>query len=86
MDEQIIADVEQWLDEVVIGLDLCPFAARPRREKRVRIAVSHATDDEALLNDLQAELERQAARGWELVQVVAPAPLAPLLVVFRKRA
>ncbi len=35
---------------------------------------------------LQAELERQAARGWELVQVVAPAPLAPLLVVFRKRA
>ena len=55
MDEQIIADVEQWLDEVVIGLDLCPFAARPRREKRVRIAVSHATDEEALLNDLQAD-------------------------------
>jgi len=58
MDEQIIADVKQWLDEVVIGLDLCPFAARPRREKRVRIVVSHATDEEALLNDLQAELER----------------------------
>lgn len=58
MDEQIIADVEQWLDEVVIGLELCPFAAKPRREKRVRIAVSHATDEEALLNDLQAELER----------------------------
>ena len=57
MDEQIIADVEQWLDEVVIGLDLCPFAARPRREKRVRIAVSHATTAEALLDDLQAELE-----------------------------
>ncbi|MFP5402389.1 MAG: DUF1415 domain-containing protein [Gammaproteobacteria bacterium] len=60
MDEQIIADVEQWLDEVVIGLDLCPFAARPRREKRVRIAVSHATTPEALLDDLQAELERLA--------------------------
>ena len=58
MDEQIIADIEQWLDEVVIGLDLCPFAARPRREKRVHIAVSHATDEESLLNDLQAELER----------------------------
>ena len=60
MDQQIIADVEQWLDEVVIGLDLCPFAARPRREKRVRIAVSHATTAEALLDDLQAELERLA--------------------------
>ena len=32
--------------------------ARPRREKRVRIAVSHATTAEALLDDLQAELER----------------------------
>jgi hypothetical protein len=57
MDQQIIDDIEQWLDEVVIGLDLCPFAARPRREKRVRIAISHATDEDALLDDLQAELE-----------------------------
>mgnify|MGYP001129116741 CR=1 FL=1 len=58
MDQQIIDDINQWLDEVVIGLDLCPFAARPRRENRVRIAVSHATTEEALLDDLQAELER----------------------------
>ncbi len=57
MDEQIITDVERWLDEVVIGLQLCPFAATPRREGRVRIAVSHARSDEALLEDLQAELE-----------------------------
>ncbi len=60
MDQQIIDDINQWLDEVVIGLNLCPFAAKPRRENRVRIAVSHATDEEALLNDLQAELERLA--------------------------
>lgn len=58
MDEQIIDDVRQWLDEVVIGQQLCPFAAKPRDENRVRIALSHATDEEALLKDLQAELER----------------------------
>lgn len=58
MDQQIIDDINQWLDEVVIGLNLCPFAAKPRREKRVRVAISHATDEETLLNDLQAELER----------------------------
>lgn len=58
MDQQIIDDINQWLDEVVIGLNLCPFAAKPRRERRVRIAISHATDEETLLNDLQAELER----------------------------
>ena len=53
MDEQIIADVRTWVDEVVVGLELCPFAARPRDEKRLRIAVSHATTEEALLDDLQ---------------------------------
>ncbi|AWI75323.1 MAG: DUF1415 domain-containing protein [Betaproteobacteria bacterium HGW-Betaproteobacteria-13] len=58
MDQQIISDVRQWLDDVVIGLNLCPFAAKPRAEDRVRICVSHATTDEALLDDMQAELER----------------------------
>lgn len=57
MDQQIIDDVRTWLDEVVIGLNLCPFAAKPRNENRVRIAISHATDQDTLLNDLQAELE-----------------------------
>ncbi len=57
MDQQIIDDINLWLEEVVIGLNLCPFAAKPQREKRVRIVVSHATDEETLLNDLQAELE-----------------------------
>lgn len=58
MDDQIIADVQQWLDDVVIGLNLCPFAAKPRAEGRIRICVSHASTDEALLDDMQTELER----------------------------
>lgn len=58
MEQQVIEDVRQWLENVVIGLNLCPFAAKPFGERRVRIAVSHATTEEALLNDLQAELER----------------------------
>ena len=60
MDEQIIDDVRTWLDEVVIGLNLCPFAAKPRDENRVRIVVSHARTEEALLEDLQRELEHLA--------------------------
>ncbi len=68
MDEQIIADIEQWLDQVVIGLDLCPFAARPRCEKRVRIAVSHARNAEVLLDDLQAELEHLADTPVEALE------------------
>lgn len=68
MDEQIIADIEYWIDAVVIGLNLCPFAAKPRREGRVRIAVSHARDEESLLNDLQAELEQLADSAAETLE------------------
>lgn len=60
LDQQIIDDTQQWLDNVVIGLNLCPFAAKPRNEKRVRIAISHATNEDVLLSDLQAELEHLA--------------------------
>ncbi len=34
--------------------------------------------------ELQAVLDRQAASGWELVQVLAPAPMANMMVVFRR--
>ena len=60
MDQQIIDDVRTWLDDVVIGLNLCPFAAKPRNENRVRIVVSHAQTAEGLLDDLQRELEHLA--------------------------
>ena len=32
MDQQIIDDVNQWLDEVVIGLNLCPLAVKQLRD------------------------------------------------------
>ena len=32
-----IERLERWLDEAIIGLDLCPFAAKVRREAGVRI-------------------------------------------------
>lgn len=50
--------VRQWLDSVVIGLNLCPFAGRPAREGRVRVCVSEADDDLALLTELQFELQK----------------------------
>lgn len=58
MEQQVSEDVRQWLENVVIGLNLCPFAAKPFSERRVRIHVSAASTEEALLDDLQAELER----------------------------
>jgi len=48
--------VEQWLDDVVIGLNLCPFAAKPRRNNQIRFTVSQALSPEVLVADLYDEL------------------------------
>ena len=34
--------VRQWVEQLVVGEGLCPFAARPMREGRVRITASDA--------------------------------------------
>ena len=52
--------IQQWLDEVVIGLDLCPFAAAPRRRGQVRIAPCRPVDEDELGDTLLAELRRLA--------------------------
>ncbi|MEB3211164.1 MAG: DUF1415 domain-containing protein [Leptolyngbyaceae bacterium] len=56
--QAISAVIQQWLENVVIGLNLCPFAASPHRNRQIRIQVSTAQTQEALLKDLVAELRR----------------------------
>ena len=48
--------VQQWLEQVVIGLNLCPFAAKPYRDNQVRIQVCDSDTELGLLETLQAEL------------------------------
>lgn len=74
-DTKVIADVARWLNEVVIGLNLCPFSGKPTRENRVRFFVSNATDDEMLLQDLQQEMElldQKPASEIETTLVIIP--------------
>ena len=47
----------QWLDDVVIGLNLCPFAKKPRANEQIKVFVSNARSDEALITDFMDELE-----------------------------
>lgn len=54
--DTIIADTETWLTRAVIGLNLCPFAKAVHVKKQIRYKVSDATEPEALLEDLVAEL------------------------------
>ncbi len=72
---QIKADVNQWLNDVVIGLNLCPFAAKPQRNKQIDIFVSSANTDEALLEDIFSQflhLEGTPVQELETTLVVAP--------------
>ncbi|EGU0164276.1 DUF1415 domain-containing protein [Vibrio parahaemolyticus] len=52
----ITQQVDQWLNDVVVGLNLCPFAAKPQRNKQIKIFVSEATQEEALLEDILLQL------------------------------
>lgn len=56
--DAIAAAVRRWVQTVVVGLDLCPFAGRVLRAERVRFAVTPATTEAQLLESLQAELQR----------------------------
>lgn len=55
------ADIMRWLEQVVIGLDLCPFAGRVVAEGRLRLRISGAANEEDALADLQEELMLLAA-------------------------
>lgn len=59
-DEREIAETRAWVDRMVIGLNLCPFAKAAQVKGLVRYVLSPATDPAALLADLTAELERLA--------------------------
>lgn len=59
--EQVTAATREWLEKAVIGLNLCPFAKAVHTKGQVRWVVSEATTPEALLAELEDELQHLAA-------------------------
>lgn len=57
-DEHVLAETRRWIEQAVIGLNLCPFARTVYVKNQVRIVVSHARHLDAFLDELDAELER----------------------------
>lgn len=55
-DQQAIEATRHWLENVVIGLNLCPFAGSPWRQGRVRFKLSEARSQQQLAEDLAEEL------------------------------
>ena len=50
--------IQQWVEQCVIDLSLCPFAGAPYRSGKVRIVVCDAETGTGFLATIQAELER----------------------------
>ncbi|GHB63239.1 hypothetical protein GCM10008107_10420 [Psychrosphaera saromensis] len=55
--EDAEAQTWQWLDKAVIGLNLCPFAKKPRANNQIKLVISQADNSNDLTNDLLAELD-----------------------------
>jgi len=56
--ENITTAVQHWVETVIVGLNLCPFAKRELLAQRIRWHVSTAESEEQALVALQAEFEQ----------------------------
>ena len=56
--EAVIATTRRWIADMVIGLNLCPFARRVFEADAIRYVVTDAEDGRALRQELTAELQR----------------------------
>jgi hypothetical protein len=75
MNGPALEETRAWVERVVIGLNLCPFAKAPQKKGQVRYVLSEATDVEALLATLVEELNLLAetpAERTETTLIVHP--------------
>lgn len=56
--QHAITETRDWVERVVIGLKLCPFAPAPALKGLIRYVTSDAETCEGLLEDLATELQR----------------------------
>jgi hypothetical protein len=59
--------MQRWVRDVVVALDLCPFAAPVFDAGRVRFVVSDAHDQSELLRELHSEIQLLAERAEDPV-------------------
>ena len=67
-DDRFIVETRSWVEQVVIGLKLCPFAPAPALKGLIRYVTSDVDTPEALLEDLTIELQRLVAASPEEIE------------------
>ena len=66
--DEVVAATVAWLENAVIGLNLCPFARAVHQGNRIRIVVTDASNPDRLADVLQDELEFLAAADAAAVE------------------
>ncbi|XOV79099.1 MAG: DUF1415 domain-containing protein [Aestuariibacter sp.] len=56
MECQEIAATKRWLQDMVIGLNLCPFAKKPWQRKQIRFSICTAAQEDHWFSALAEEL------------------------------
>jgi hypothetical protein len=55
--KQITDTTNRWLEQVIIGLNICPFAKAPYVENKVRLAITDAANMRTLTDAFMAEIK-----------------------------
>lgn len=79
---QIIVETSDWIDRVVIGLGLCPFAKPVQTKQLIRYRVTDAATEDELASALEEELRALAKEDPEVVDttlLIHPAVLGDFL-------
>jgi len=78
--DSVIQAVQRWVERLVVGENLCPFAKRELVQDRVRFVHSSAEDETDLLLNLDAELDRlQSDSEVETTLLIHPKVLQDFL-------
>ncbi|HMT91930.1 DUF1415 domain-containing protein [uncultured Thiothrix sp.] len=64
----VIAQTRQWIEQLVLGYNLCPFAHKPYQLGTIRFSVTPASKPETLLAVLKAELHALQAVSADKVE------------------
>ncbi|MDO6562431.1 DUF1415 domain-containing protein [Amphritea sp. 1_MG-2023] len=65
--EQIEQMTRLWVETMVVGLNLCPFAAPVVKDETLRFAITDADNDAALTRAFLAEVERLLAADEQTI-------------------
>ena len=66
--DNIEDQVRHWLENVVIGLNLCPFASKHYQAQQVRFAITHCRNEACLLTELESELALLVSKSAEEIE------------------